>query len=395
MHWLAMELKTTHQASEAVVDRLSALGADGVAVHDPLEWRALLAGSDGVREGDIALSEADDDPVQVTAYFAWENGRVRRNRRPDFLEPALYDDRPKTWVRQERLIADVRAQLRRIGEHLPIGAGITGYAVIDEEEWAENWKKHFRTQRLTRRLTINPSWIHYQPSPGEHVVTLDPGGAFGSGEHQTTRMCAELLDLILRPNDRVLDLGCGSGILAIAAALLGAASVDALDIDERAVDIARANAAANGVAAHIRTGVLDDAELSHYDLILANITANVLIPLMPALHDRLAAGGRLVLSGIIAGRLEACLTAARDAGLRVTRRLRRGEWRALVLERCVDVPAPGKPIATSTLAATQPSIRPGGGSSACPTKATSASAATQLSIKPGRRTSANGMPKGK
>ena len=178
-----------------------------------------------------------------------------------------------------------------------------------------------------------PGWIDYAPKAGVVVVKMDPGMAFGTGEHETTRLCLKLMQQRL-VEGRVADLGTGSGILAVAASKLGASSVDACDIDEKAVAVAKSNCAINGAD----NVVVRQADLlakldGKYDLILANITADILIRLAAGVAPFVADGGRLIVSGIIAARLDAVKDAFVKAGFEVVRQERDGEWCAMELRK--------------------------------------------------------------
>lgn len=224
---------------------------------------------------------------------------------------------------------------------------------LAETDWAEAWKAHYRPLRVGRRLLITPTWLaaEAEPEPGDVVIELDPGMAFGSGLHPSTRLCLALLEQHLRAGDSVLDLGSGSGILAIAAAKLGAATVLARDIDPVAVQVAQENVTANGVAASVRVelGSLPDngdsgqagsgaakgaGSQQTWDLILVNILAEVIVALLgQGLARLLPPGGRLILAGIIlprAGEVEAALQAH---GLAVSERWQEGDWLALLVQR--------------------------------------------------------------
>jgi ribosomal protein L11 methyltransferase len=216
---------------------------------------------------------------------------------------------------------------------------------VAEEDWANAWKEHYHVLHLGARTVIKPSWRAYEPQPDEVVVELDPGMAFGTGLHPTTRTCLTLIEALLRPGDRVLDVGTGSGILALAALKLGAASVLGLDVSDVAVAAARANAAANAVAARftVRLATLEGAagepylplppglvtlgaEIGTFDLVLANIIARVIAQLAPALLRAVRPGGQLIASGIIAERQAEAEDALIAAGLTDLRHEQEGDW---------------------------------------------------------------------
>jgi ribosomal protein L11 methyltransferase len=210
---------------------------------------------------------------------------------------------------------------------------------VVEEDWAEAWKEHFHVERFGERMVVVPSWRAYDPAPDDVILTLDPGMAFGTGQHETTRMCLEAVERAVRPGVRVLDVGCGSGILSLAAAKLGAAGVVALDIDQMCVRVAKENARANGVASIVTVaqGSAGDAWPSdcarpvEFDVVVANIITRVIVELAPALVGALASGGRLIVSGVIEEREREVRAAIGAAGGRVESVRAMGDW------RCIEV----------------------------------------------------------
>jgi len=242
--------------------------------------------------------------------------------------------------RDARLPSRSRA-LRRALSHLDLSQPLTVLRgrTVHEEDWANAWKRHFHAQRVGR-LVIRPRWRRYRAQPGEALITLDPGMAFGTGQHPTTRMCLLALQERVTAGWRILDLGVGSGILAIAAALLGAAEVVALDTDPLAVDIAKANVVANGVEdkVSVAEGSLGAAWPFHgaqdkrFDCVVANISSTTIIDLARELVGALKAGGLGIAGGISEERVDACRLALEQAGATVTATMSEGDWRTLLFE---------------------------------------------------------------
>jgi ribosomal protein L11 methyltransferase len=250
---------------------------------------------------------------------------------------------------RDRAVA--RAAVRRVREDLghlqafglrPIGD--VSVRVVLESDWAEAWKRHIGVMRIGHGIVIRPSWRRHRPAPGETVVALDPGMAFGTGLHPTTRLCLAGLerwadDGLLAPGPdgagaSVLDVGCGSGILAIVAARLGAARVVGVDTDPIAVEATAANARRNRVARRVRAVAGSvPAPGEPFDLVLANLIAGVLVALAPQLASAVRPGGRLLASGIFVDREGEVRDALAGAGLEVMYRTAEGDWVALDVSR--------------------------------------------------------------
>lgn len=234
----------------------------------------------------------------------------------------------------ERAVASVAESLGHLQAFglRPIGELRT--RLVDEADWAEAWKAHFPVLRVGRRLVVRPTWRRHRREPDDAVLALDPGMAFGTGLHPTTRLCLvaieALADRCALAGTRVLDVGCGSGILAITALKLGAASALGVDTDPIAIEATLANARRNALARRIRAraGSLPSGEPG-FDVVLANLIAGLLVPLAAGLRDELRPGGTLLASGIFIDREADVRSAFEGAGLHVTGRSGEGDWVAL------------------------------------------------------------------
>ncbi|MBQ9778329.1 MAG: 50S ribosomal protein L11 methyltransferase [Clostridia bacterium] len=208
---------------------------------------------------------------------------------------------------------------------------------VNEEDWANSWKAYYKPLHIGNRMVIVPAWEKYEPKENEIIVTMDPGMAFGTGTHETTRLVIELIERLVTPGMRVLDVGCGSGILAICAAKLGAAECKAYDIDPVAVRVARENIEASGeknVTCDV-SDLLRQVDLSggKYDLICANIVADIIIRMAPDVGAYMKDDGILLASGIITERAEEVVSALEREGLVVKERLDDNGWCALVVQK--------------------------------------------------------------
>jgi ribosomal protein L11 methyltransferase len=243
----------------------------------------------------------------------------------------------------EAFLAEARD---RFSEWLPEGkTPELSWRWQENEDWARKWREGLRPRKVTGRLVVKPTWTEWERSGGEVVIDIDPQMAFGTGEHATTRGCLRLLDEALRPGDRVVDVGSGSAILAIAAALLGAREVVAVEYDPDANLNARENLEQNGVEHRVRIveAMADPAllrELGRFDLVLANILSGVIRPLLPAFREALGGspGGRLIVSGILGAEQAEVVRDAEAAGFRVERVDEEEEWWSALLIPALEGP---------------------------------------------------------
>jgi ribosomal protein L11 methyltransferase len=299
MYWLEVSVRTDGEAAEAVSELLRP-----------------YAYNQGVVLEQLGVS---DDPE------------------PDALDPAVT---VKIYVAEKEDTPALRRRIEKSLYHLnrlyPVPAPL--FRRLEEADWAHAWKAHYHPFRLGRRLWIQPSWTKDtgpEVNAGDVVLTLDPGMAFGTGLHPTTQMCLQTLEQLTRPGMRVLDVGTGSGILAIAAAKLGATAVVAVDTDQVAVTAALENVRQNDVQSNVvvQQGSLSDVAAKEWDLVVVNILAPIIASMLSQdrLLDYLAPGGRLILSGIIDEQRDVISDAVADAGGRIHHTMSIRDWLALVV----------------------------------------------------------------
>jgi len=304
MDWLELTVRTHPEAVESVSELLSRYASGGVAIEESIEL---------VDEGQEYRVLAGQ-PVQVHAYLPIDGKEEEARQR----------------------VAEGLWHLASLGQHF---VGDLQTRIVNEEDWANAWKDYFHVTHMGRRLVIRPSWREYTPRDDEVVLELDPGMAFGTGLHPTTRLCLEQVERRTEAGMRVLDVGTGSGILALASAKLGAASVYCIDNSSVAVESATANAAMNDLSDKITVilGTLDEVEAARmadqYDMVLVNILAHIIGGMAPQLAQVVAPGGFLIASGIIEARQADAEGPLLRAGLQLIERVMIDDWIALIMRK--------------------------------------------------------------
>ncbi len=299
MKWLEISVKAPPEFVEPLSQIFYRYGCGGVAVEE--------AGGYNPDEGD---SPPDSVHATVRTYLPLDSATDARRHRIDL---------------GVRLVAQV-CPISPLQER-----------VLEQEEWEEAWKEHFHVLRVGTRIVVCPSWRSYEPGPADIVVTLDPGMAFGTGHHPTTRACLQQLETLVEPDMNVLDVGSGSGILSIAAAKLGASAVFGLEIDSVAVPVAEGNVRDNGVENTVRIvqGTLPSpwVQPGTFDIVVANISSKVINDLADELVKSVRRSGNVIASGLLEGRADEVAQRLRDAGADVTTTVVDGDWVTLVASR--------------------------------------------------------------
>lgn len=293
MEWIQVSIDTKHEGIETLTTALEDIGIRGFEIEDPSDFSEFMQAEFPYRDyvDEDLIREKTDAPVKVKIYVsANEAGN-------------------------EQLIS-VRELLGRLsGEEF--GTLELSFETMNEEDWSENWKQFFHPLKIGSRVLVRPEWEECENEDGRVVFTINPGMSFGTGSHATTQLCLEAIEEYTKDGDKILDLGCGSGILSITACLLGAESAVAVDIDKNAVDIAVRNAEMNGVFSDkfeaLAGNIIDDASMRErfsnekYDIVAANIVSDVIIGISPFAADFVREGGIFIASGIITDRLDEVL----------------------------------------------------------------------------------------
>ena len=203
----------------------------------------------------------------------------------------------------------------------------------ENQDWSQKWKEKWNVTHITDTITVVPSWIEYSPKPDEIIITLDPGCAFGTGTHQTTQLCMKALEKYMNPQDKVADIGTGSGILAILAMKLGASEAYGCDIDDTVIEVCYKNAKVNNVECKFELNTADKLN-EKYDFICANILHNVLAEIMPDLKKLMKDNAKLALSGILDEKKDVVLDAIKDNGLKIINTISQDQWVSFIVTKC-------------------------------------------------------------
>ena len=324
MRWHEITIHTTEEAVEMISNFIHELGAGGVAI----EESGTLNRSRDTSLGqwyEFPLNDIPEGRVIIQGYF------------PEEMDI-------------EAISRDLRASIDSLPAlGIDTGNPTMSMRLADEEEWAEAWKQYFKPLRVSERLTIKPTWEDYTAGPDERIIEIDPGMAFGTGSHATTSLCLRTLEQVIQGGEDVIDVGTGSGILAIAAMKLGARHVLAIDLDPVAVSSARSNAALNGLEEQITVRESDLLAVLHsqatesdkqslgvrlpVQIVVANILAEIILLFIDDVYQALVPGGVYIVSGIISSKEAEVTRALEAAGFHIENVNRDQDWVAIVARR--------------------------------------------------------------
>ena len=314
MQWVEVTIRTTTLGSEAMSQVLFDEGVTGVSIEDMADVESLRTRHDEWDYMDEDIFQEHGNVVYVRGYFMRQ---------------------PSTDQLVNRIMEKVVEITENAEEGFDVGLGEVLVKMVEEEDWSESWKQYYKPIEVGRRLVVMPEWEEYEYPDARVIVELDPGAAFGTGQHETTLMCLELGERYIQENDEVLDIGCGTGILGISAVMLGAKHALCIDRDEIAVSAGKRNARLNNCddRVELRLGDLAKGVRGKYDLIFANIVADVIMEHLPSAKKLMNRNAHIIVSGIIKDREQDVIAAVEKCGLQVLERMEQGEWVAFSLQK--------------------------------------------------------------
>ncbi len=331
MKWIRIRIKTTTEAEDIIISTLYDIGLEGAQIEDKIPLTALEKEQMFV---DILPESPEDDGIAYLSFFVEkkEDGSVEVMGQPTDLET---------------LLGSVKGELEDLRQFCDIGEGTVTVDETEDIDWINNWKQYFHQFYIDDILVI-PSWEEMKAEDaGKTVLHIDPGTAFGTGMHETTQLCIRQLRKYITPETELLDVGTGSGILAILSLMFGAKHAVGTDLDVCAVEAVAQNCEANGIAPErfemLIGNIISDQEIrdkvgyGRYDIAVANILADVLVPLTPVIVDHLKEGGIYITSGIIDDKEETVVEAVKAAGLQVLEVTHQGEWVSVTAKKQKNV----------------------------------------------------------
>ncbi len=311
MKWLEIQVKTTPENEDIITDILYSAGANGLAIEDPHDIEEFSRTETDWDFIDPSLIDLDFEGILIKAYFS----------------------------ESEDLLETVELIKNNI-ERVPLSVGNKPYgeviiSEVDDKDWAENWKKYYKPKEIGEKIVIKPSWESYENLSNRITIELDPGMAFGTGTHETTIMCTEALEKYVSMDSKVYDIGCGSGILSIVAAKLGAKEVVAIDLDELCVKVSNENIKINNVEdiVQVKKGNLLDCIDGKANIIVANIIAEIIAKMTYDLSDYIEDDGTFIASGIIIEKIPLVETSLLENGFNIIEIKKMNGWACIVASK--------------------------------------------------------------
>lgn len=311
MNWTEVQVKTDIELEDVVSDILYGAGAAGLSIEDPRDIIELTQSRDDWDFIDSNIMKIEKDKIIIKAYF------------PESEELENIIDGLKKSLMDNPLLKQIENKIT--------------FTLLDDNDWAESWKKYYKPFKIGSKILIKPSWEEVEREEGNIVVELDPGMAFGTGTHETTWMCTEALEKYMKPSDTVYDIGCGSGILSIVAAKLGAKKVVGVDLDPVCISTSVENILINNVEdiIDIRQGNLFEVLDGTSDIIVSNIIAEIIAKMAGDLKMYLKGDGIFIASGIILDKIELVENALISNGFTILDTIRKNEWACIISKNSV------------------------------------------------------------
>ena len=327
MRYIQLKIHASRQGIEAVAPILFSYGVTGYSVDDPADFEGILD-----KKEEYEWDYVDQGLLD-------EHMGKRAGREPvltAWLEDTEENRETVQSIKIDILKLKAEEQYQTFGADADFGRLYVETETVDDEAWKDKWKENFKPARITDRIVVKPTWEPYEAKAGELILEIDPGTAFGTGTHETTSLCMKLLEKYAADGAlRVIDVGCGSGILSVAAALLGCKYVLGTEIDSEAVHIARENVELNGMSANVKVLEADLLNGVNYkaDIIVANLMHDLVIKLAPEAIRRLEKGGIFISSGILLEKRDQVAEAVRKAGFEILEIPEDGEWCAIAARK--------------------------------------------------------------
>lgn len=305
MNWAEIQIKTTNELEDVVTDILYDVGATGLAIEDPRDILELIQSEIDWDFIDPDLIKVESNQIIIKAYFA-------ENKELEYIIQKI-----KERIKHHSMLKEKN--------HITI-------SFVDEKDWAESWKKYYKPTKIGKNILIKPSWEEAEVGKDTILVELDPGMAFGTGTHETTMMCSEALENHVKPGDLVYDIGCGSGILSIVAAKLGAKKVIGVDLDLVCVSVSSENIKINNVEdiVDIKRGDLLEVIEGNANVIVSNIIAEIIAKMVPSIKDYLKDKGVFIASGIIIEKIPLVKNALLENNFIILDIVKKNEWACII-----------------------------------------------------------------